>query len=83
MAIHAKLSQPSIGDFQIEQTIGIGSFGKVVLAFNTLKGHYSALKIISKSSVETMKYSDHILTELKVMHEIKNQGFAGVVCIKS
>lgn len=75
--------KPSINDFRIEQTIGVGSFGKVVLAFNLKRNEYSALKVIAKDSVESMKYSNHILTELRVMHELKEFQFPGVITIKS
>lgn len=73
----------SLEDFAIEQLIGIGNFGKVMLAFNKKKQEYSALKIIQKKSIENIQYSNHLLTELKVMHYLKDIHCPSIVKIKS
>ena len=44
--------KPCLDDFTIEQTIGVGNFGKVMLAFNNKTKQHSALKVIAKSKIE-------------------------------
>lgn len=76
--------KPRITDFELQQTIGTGNFGKVVHAISKKHAEEeSALKIITKSSIETMKYANHVLTELKVMQFLKQFNFPGFVKLKN
>ena len=55
-----------IADYEIGSIIGIGSFGKVVLAKNKVSGHEYAVKIIDKTVIP----EEHLFTlknEIKIL----------------
>lgn len=55
----------------------------MVFATNMNTNKDCALKVIAKNSIETMKYSEHIISELRVMHFLKQFNFVGFVQIRS
>jgi serine/threonine protein kinase len=44
-----------LSDFDILQTVGTGSFGRVRIARNKTSGDYVALKILKKSEILRLK----------------------------
>ena len=60
-------SRPKVSDFEIQELIGIGNFGKVHKAFNNRDQRVCALKIITKESVAGGKHIDHIISEKEVL----------------
>ena len=49
------LKKPQIGDFSLQEIIGIGNFGKVHKAYNNRDQHICALKVLVKENVLKMK----------------------------
>jgi protein kinase A len=57
----------SLSDFEILQTVGTGSFGRVRIARNKTSGDYVALKILKKSEILRLKQVDHIISENNIL----------------
>lgn len=78
----AQPKKVKITDFDIDRTLGNGSFGKVKLAKHKYSGDYVAIKILKKSEIIKLKQVDHILNEIKILSYIdhpfliKSTGFA-------
>lgn len=62
-----RLKRPKISDFEVQQVIGVGNFGRVHKAFNIRDDRVCALKILRKESVAQMKHVDHIISEREVL----------------
>lgn len=62
----------TINDFTIRNTLGTGSFGRVVLAQHKATGHYLAIKILNKAKVIKMKQLDHTKYEKTLLFEIES-----------
>ena len=58
---------------QLQDTIGIGHFGRVVKALHKTDNIIRALKIVSKESVNYMKQVDHLINEREVLQELSNR----------
>ena len=54
-------------DFDIDRTLGVGSFGVVKLAKIKQNGKFVAMKILRKDKMINMKQVDHVLNELRVL----------------
>ena len=52
-----------LSDYEMDRTLGSGSFGRVKLSKNKKDGKYVAIKILKKSD----KQVDHILNEIKIL----------------
>lgn len=59
-------------EFNILQTLGIGSFGRVRLALHKESGEYCALKILKKHELVRLKQVDHVLSEHKILGMIQH-----------
>ena len=59
--------RPKISDFEINEVVGIGNFGKVYKAYNKKYERICALKVLKKESVAAMKQVDHIISEREVL----------------
>lgn len=56
-----------LSDYQIDRTLGTGSFGRVKLAKNKSTGKYCALKILKKAEIIKLKQVDHIMNEIRIL----------------
>lgn len=59
-----------LADFQLQRTIGMGSFGRVMLAKHG--NQLLALKIMSKQSIIESNQVEHVLSEKKFLQAIKH-----------
>jgi serine/threonine protein kinase len=65
-----KMKGPKKADlscYEVLQTIGTGSFGRVRLAKNTYKRTMYAIKILKKSEIIRVKQVDHIYSECSIL----------------
>ena len=56
-----------LSDYEMDRTLGSGSFGRVKLAKNKKDGKYVAIKILKKAELIKLKQVDHILNEIKIL----------------
>jgi len=68
----AKFLTPRLSDFEIRETLGTGSFGRVRLVQYKEDRKYYALKILKKSGVVQLKQVDHVKMEKKILEEISH-----------
>ena len=66
------MMKAQIQDFQIQELIGTGNFGKVHKALNQKQDRECALKILEKESVLQMKQVDHIISEREILKLLSN-----------
>ena len=59
-----------LSDYEMDRTLGSGSFGRVKLSKNKKDGNYVAIKILKKSELIKLKQVDHILNEIKILSMI-------------
>lgn len=59
------LNNNKVTDFEMLNTLGTGTFGRVKLC--TLKGKVYAMKILQKSEVIRLKQQEHIISEQKIL----------------
>lgn len=62
----------SLSNFDIGETLGTGSFGRVRIAKNKKTGNYIALKIMKKIEIIRSKQTDHIMNEIKILAMINH-----------
>ena len=62
----------SLSNYQMDKTLGTGSFGRVKLAKNKKSGKYVAIKILKKADIIKLKQVDHILNEVKILSMIEH-----------
>ena len=62
----------ALGDFELHDTLGTGSFGRVRLAKYLPKPGFYALKILKKSEVIYLKQVEHVKTEKKLLETISH-----------
>jgi len=71
-----------LSDYEIKQTLGTGSFGRVKLARNKQNGKFYAIKILKKAEIIRLKQVDHVLSENSILASISHpflvymEGFA-------
>jgi len=56
-----------LSDYEMGETLGTGSFGRVKIAKNKKTGEYIAMKIMKKSEILKSKQADHISNEIKIL----------------
>eukprot|EP01067_Filipodium_phascolosomae_P007546 Filipodium_phascolosomae@DN608_c0_g1_i1.p1 len=59
-------------DFEMQKTLGTGSFGRVKFAKYRPTGEYFAVKILKKSAIIRLKQVDHITSEKKILKSISH-----------
>ncbi|CAD8085459.1 unnamed protein product [Paramecium sonneborni] len=61
-----------LGEYDIMNTLGTGSFGRVRLAKQKLSNKYVALKMLKKIEILRLKQVDHIISEFNILKQIKH-----------
>jgi len=61
-----------LSNFDLKDTLGTGSFGRVRMVQFTKDKQFYALKILKKSEVIYLKQVDHILTEKVILEVIEH-----------
>lgn len=59
-------------DYEIKQTLGTGSFGRVKLSKHKSTGKYVALKMLKKAEIIRLKQVDHVLSENSILGSISH-----------
>lgn len=62
----------SLGDFDIQRTLGTGSFGRVHLVQSKHNQRFYAVKVLKKSQVVKMKQVEHTNDERRMLQEVKH-----------
>ena len=57
----------SISDFELLQTVGVGSFGRVRLCRNKKSNKVYVMKMLKKSEIIHQKQVDHVYSEYKIL----------------
>lgn len=65
-----KIKHVDLSDYEIKQTVGTGSFGRVKLIKRKADNKYFALKILTKADIVKLKQVDHILSEVTILNLI-------------
>mmetsp|Transcript_39882 Transcript_39882/g.55427 ORF Transcript_39882/g.55427 Transcript_39882/m.55427 type:complete len:375 (+) Transcript_39882:342-1466(+) len=69
---------PSLADFEILDTLGTGTFGRVRLVQHKTTGQFLALKILKKHEVIRLKQVDHILSEKSILAQLNHPFIIGL-----
>ncbi|OXA59248.1 cAMP-dependent protein kinase catalytic subunit [Folsomia candida] len=64
-----------VEDLEIIDTIGVGSFGKVVLSHDVETGEYYALKVLSFFDILHAKQTDHVRNERDMLLAVRGHPF--------
>jgi protein kinase A len=56
-----------LGDYQLDRTLGTGSFGRVKLSKHKTSGKFVAIKILKKAEIIKLKQVDHIMNEIRIL----------------
>ncbi|KAI9142864.1 kinase-like domain-containing protein [Paraphysoderma sedebokerense] len=67
-------------DFQIMQTLGTGSFGRVHLVRLKSNGKYFAMKVLKKVEVVRHKQVEHTLNEKSILEQIEHPFLVNLFC---
>ncbi|KAJ9121515.1 hypothetical protein QFC22_002133 [Naganishia vaughanmartiniae] len=62
----------SLNDFQIERTLGTGSFGRVHLVRSRHNGRFYAVKVLNKEKVVRMKQVEHSNSERDMLVRVRH-----------
>ena len=63
--------QVKLDDFELDRTIGTGSFGRVMIAYlKADRAQRFAIKMLRKENIVKMKQIEHTLNEKKILHSI-------------
>ena len=65
-----KVRQIKLSDYEMGETLGTGSFGRVKIARDKKTGEYVAMKIMKKMEILKSKQADHISNEIKILSMI-------------
>ena len=65
-----KVKPIKLSDFEMGETLGTGSFGRVKIAKDRKSGEYVAMKIMKKAEIIKSKQADHISNEIKILSMI-------------
>lgn len=63
-----KIKQVDLAEFEIKQTVGTGSFGRVKLIRHKASNKFMALKILQKAEIVKLKQVDHIHSEVTILN---------------
>lgn len=59
-----------LDDYEVKQTLGTGSFGRVKLARHKASNKFFALKMLKKAEIIRLKQVDHVLSENNILASI-------------
>lgn len=62
-----KVKLMKLTDYELGETLGTGSFGRVRISKNKRTNHYVAMKIMKKIEILKSKQADHIANEIKIL----------------
>ncbi|KAG7562014.1 hypothetical protein FFLO_02569 [Filobasidium floriforme] len=62
----------ALADFQIERTLGTGSFGRVHLVRSKHNGRFYAIKVLNKEKVVRMKQVEHTNSEREMLVRVRH-----------
>jgi protein kinase A len=62
----------SLTDFQIQRTLGTGSFGRVHLVQSKHNQRFYAVKVLKKAQVVKMKQVEHTNDERRMLQQVKH-----------
>ena len=65
-----KVRPIKLSDYEMGDTLGTGSFGRVKIAKDKKTGEYVAMKIMKKMEILKSKQADHISNEIKILSMI-------------
>ena len=65
-----KVRPIKLSDFEMGDTLGTGSFGRVKIAKDKKTGEFVAMKIMKKMEILKSKQADHIANEIKILSMI-------------
>jgi serine/threonine protein kinase len=61
-----------LGNFELKETLGTGTFGRVRLTNCNLDNKFYALKMLKKADILRLKQVDHIKSEVKILSLIEH-----------
>jgi protein kinase A len=67
-----KATKVKLQDYDVMQTLGTGSFGRVRLAKHKSSGDFVALKMLKKAEILRLKQVDHIISENTILSNINH-----------
>lgn len=65
-----KAKKMKLSDYEVFQTLGTGSFGRVKLAKKKNTNQYVALKVLKKAEIIRLKQVDHIINENTILSNL-------------
>ncbi|WRT65192.1 uncharacterized protein IL334_002135 [Kwoniella shivajii] len=65
-------AKPRVGQYEIERTLGTGSFGKVKLATHAITGHQVALKLINRAKITTPDMNARVKREIQYLKVLRH-----------
>jgi protein kinase A len=65
-------SQWKLSDFDMKETLGTGTFGRVRLCKHKASGKYVAIKCLKKAEILRMKQVEHIMAEKTILSEVRH-----------
>ncbi|CAD8203280.1 unnamed protein product [Paramecium octaurelia] len=68
----AKPKKLKLTDYEVFQTLGTGSFGRVKLARNKQTNKYVALKSLKKAEIIRLKQVDHVINENTILGNLQH-----------
>ena len=67
-----KVRSINLADYEMGETLGTGSFGRVKIAKNKKTGEYVAMKMMKKIEILKSKQADHIANEIKILSMVQH-----------
>lgn len=61
-----------LSDFELCETVGMGTFGRVRLCKHKTSNKYYVLKILKKQEIIRMKQVGHVLDEASILQELNH-----------
>jgi len=61
-----------LSDFEMKETLGTGTFGRVRLCKHRQVGRHFAIKLLKKAEILRMKQVEHIMAEKAILAEVKH-----------
>ena len=68
----AQVRKVKIQDYEINQTIGMGTYSRVRLGKHKSQGRFFAIKVFKKCEIINNKQLEHIINEVKILTFIKH-----------